>query len=200
MKVQLYSFDTLTKDINKSFFGVKVLKDAQISVKPGEVHVLLGENGAGKSTLIKILSSAYKKDSGQVIIGGEEVHFKNPKEAIDQGISVIYQEFNLNPFVSIYENMFLGKEYLKNGMIDEKKSIEEAKKHMDRIGLDLSPRTLVSTLSVAQKQMVEIAKAISYDLKVLVLDEPTAAITETETKKLFEIVRELKKQGVGIKT
>jgi len=198
-KEQIMSENILEmKNINKSFFGVKVLSDAKIDVRPGEVHILLGENGAGKSTLIKILSAAYKKDSGQIIVNGEEVNFKNPKEAIDQGISVIYQEFNLNPFVSIHENIFLGKEYLKNGLIDENKSIEEAKKHMMRIGLDLSPKTLVSSLSVAQKQMVEIAKAISYDLKVLVLDEPTAAITDTETKRLFEIVRELKKQGVGI--
>jgi ribose transport system ATP-binding protein len=186
------------ENINKSFFGVKVLKNAKLEVRPGEVHVLLGENGAGKSTLIKILSSAYKRDSGKVFINDQELLFKNPKEAIDQGISVIYQEFNLNPFFSIYENIFLGKEFLKNGFVDEKTSIKEARKHMDRIGLDLSPRTLVAELSVAQKQMVEIVKAISNDLKILVLDEPTAAITDKETEKLFEIVRDLKKRGVGI--
>lgn len=186
------------KNINKSFFGVKVLTDAQLQVKPGEVHVLLGENGAGKSTLIKILSAAYKKEEGQIFLDGKEVDFKTPKEAIDNGVSVIYQEFNLNPHVPIYENIFLGKEKIKNGFIDKAESIKEAKKIMDLIGLDVSPATIVSELSVAQKQMVEIAKAISCDVKVLVLDEPTAAITDKETEKLFEIVRELRSKGVGI--
>lgn len=186
------------KNISKSFFGVKVLNDAELQVKAGEVHVLLGENGAGKSTLIKILSSAYKKESGQIFLNGAEVDFKSPKEAIDNGISVIYQEFNLNPHISIYENIFLGKEHLKNGFIDKKTSIKEAKKYMDLIGLNVSPTTLVSKLSVAQKQMVEIAKAITTDVKVLVLDEPTAAITDKETEKLFEIIRSLKQKGVGI--
>lgn len=186
------------KGICKSFFGIDVLKDAKLQVKPGEVHVLLGENGAGKSTLIKILSSAYKKEKGQIFIKGEEVDFKTPKEAIDNGVSVIYQEFNLNPYVSIYENIFLGKEYLKNGFINTKQAIKEAKKYMELIGLNISPETIVSELSVAQKQMVEIAKAISTDVKILVLDEPTAAITDTETEKLFEIIRNLKAKGVGI--
>ncbi len=186
------------KGINKSFFGVNVLKDAKLEVLPGEVHVLLGENGAGKSTLIKILSSAYKKDSGQIMLDGSEVVHKTPKEAIDAGISVIYQEFNLNPFVPVYENIFLGKEFRKYGLIDEKRSVAEAKKSMDRIGLKVHPKTLVGDLSVAQKQMVEITKALNSELKVLVLDEPTAAITDTETAELFKIVRELKAKGVGI--
>ena len=186
------------KNISKSFFGVKVLTDAKLQVRPGEVHVLLGENGAGKSTLIKILSAAYKKEEGQVFIDGREVDFRTPKEAIDNGISVIYQEFNLNPYVPIYENIFLGKEKMKNGFIDKAASIKEAKKIMDLIGLDVSPTKIVSELSVAQKQMVEIAKAISCDVKILVLDEPTAAITDKETEKLFEIIRNLKAKGVGI--
>ncbi|NCD32117.1 MAG: sugar ABC transporter ATP-binding protein [Spartobacteria bacterium] len=186
------------RNINKSFFGVSVLNDAKLEVAPGEVHVLLGENGAGKSTMIKILSSAYKKDSGHIFLEGKEVDHRTPKEAIDAGISVIYQEFNLNPYVSVYENMFLGKEFLKNRFIDEKTSIAEAQKSMDRIGLKVHPKTLVGSLSVAQKQMVEIAKAINGELKILVLDEPTAAITDTETVELFKIVRELKAKGVGI--
>ncbi len=186
------------KDINKSFFGVDVLKNAQLEVRPGEVHVLLGENGAGKSTLIKILSSAYKKNSGRILLDGKEVNFHSPKEAIDAGINVIYQEFNLNPYVPIYENIFLGREFTKYGFIDEKKTIAEARKSMDRIGLKVDPKTLVGDLSVAQKQMVEITKALNGELKVLVLDEPTAAITDTETAELFKIVRELKAKGVGI--
>lgn len=186
------------RGIGKSFYGIKVLSDARVDVKRGEVHVLLGENGAGKSTLIKILSSAYRREGGTIILDGEEVNFATPKEAIDNGISVIYQEFNLNPYVSIYENILLGKEPCKKGLIDIAKSKEIAKFYMDKIGLDMAPDTLVGSLSVAQKQMVEIAKAISGDVKILVLDEPTASITEKETQKLFEIVNELKCQGIGI--
>lgn len=184
--------------ISKQFFGVQVLKNAQLEVLHGEVHVLLGENGAGKSTLIKILSGAYKKEEGKIILDNEELNVTQPKQALDKGISVIYQEFNLVPHQPIYENIYIGKEYMKNGMIDKKKAIDESKRYMNLIGLDLDPRTLVCGLSVAQKQMVEIAKAISNNVKLLVLDEPTAAITDKETKKLFEIVRDLKSKGIGI--
>jgi len=184
--------------ISKSFFGVRVLNDVQLDVKRGEVHVLLGENGAGKSTLIKILSGAYKREGGSIELDGEELTVQTPKEVIDKGISVIYQEFNLNPYVSIWENIFLGKEFGKFGMIDGKKARSEAKKYLDLIGLDCDPKTLVGDLSVAQKQMVEIAKAISMDVKILVLDEPTASITDKETEKLFSIVRSLKEKGIGI--
>lgn len=184
--------------ISKSFYGVQVLKDTKLDVKKGEVHVLLGENGAGKSTLIKILSGAYKRETGSIVLDGEEIPIMTPKEVIDNGISVIYQEFNLNPYVPIWENIFLGKEFEKFGIIDSSKSRTEAKKYMKLIGLDCDPDTLVGNLSIAQKQMVEIAKAISMDVKVLVLDEPTASITEKETKKLFSIVRELKSKGIGI--
>lgn len=185
-------------DISKSFSGVQVLHDVELKVKPGEVHVLLGENGAGKSTLMKILSAAYKQEGGSIRVDGELVEFSSPKEAIDNGISVIYQEFSLIPHMSIYENIYLGKEYLKNGLIDRKTAMKEAKKYMDLIGLDMSPKTLISDLSVAQCQMVEIAKAISGNVKILVLDEPTAAITDKETEKLFQIIRDLKSKGVGI--
>ncbi len=186
------------RNITKSFNGVTVLHDAQLEVRPGEVQVLLGENGAGKSTMIKILSGAYRREKGEIFLEGKPFEIKTPKEAIDRGISVIYQEFNLVPYIPIYENIFLGKEYGAHGGINHQKAIEEAKVYMDRIGLELDPRTLVSSLSVAQKQMVEIAKAISNDVKVLVLDEPTAAITDKETERLFSIVRDLKKQGIGI--
>ncbi|NLL03471.1 MAG: sugar ABC transporter ATP-binding protein [Clostridiales bacterium] len=184
--------------ICKSFFGVQILKDVELQVMPGEVHVLLGENGAGKSTLIKVLSGAYRKEEGCIVLDGEELCCDCPKEIIGKGISVIYQEFNLNPYVSIYENILMGKEIANKGIINTAKSIEFAKKYLDLIGLDVDPCTLVSELSVAQKQMVEIAKAISCDVKLLVLDEPTAAITDKETEKLFEIIRNLKKKGIGI--
>ena len=186
------------RDITKSFFGVKVLKNAQLTVKKGQVHILLGENGAGKSTLIKILSGAYGREEGTVILDGNEMPPMPPGEVIKAGVSVIYQEFNLVPEMSVYENIFLGKEIVKGGRVDHKKEIEEAKKCMDRVGLDCSPKTLISELSVAKKQLVEIAKAISNDVKILVLDEPTAAITDKETEMLFDIIRELKKQGIGI--
>ena len=186
------------KNISKSFFGVQVLKDVHLQVKPGEVHVLLGENGAGKSTLIKILSGAYTKEEGEIFLYGEKFEVKSPKDAIDRGVSVIYQEFNLNPYVSICDNIFLNKEFKKGITVDKAKMVSEARKVMEMVGLDLDPRTLVRDLSVAQKQMVEIAKALSTDLKILVLDEPTAAITDRETEKLFEIVRDLKAKGFGI--
>ena len=185
------------KNIDKSFFGVKVLGEAQLEVKAGEVHVLMGENGAGKSTLIKILSGAYSREGGTIELDGEELPQLTPKEALDKGISVIYQEFNLVPYMPIYENIFMGKEYGKT-ILDKKKMQAEAKKYMDRIGLNEKPGVLVSNLSVAKKQLVEIAKAISNNVKVLVLDEPTASITDAETKMLFQIIAELKRRGIGI--
>ncbi|MGI6152552.1 MAG: sugar ABC transporter ATP-binding protein [Christensenellaceae bacterium] len=186
------------KNISKSFFGVQVLENVHLEVKPGEVHVILGENGAGKSTLIKILSAAYRKEEGSILLDGEEFGAKNPKEALDHGIGVIYQEFNLNPYVSIYENIYLGKEFMKGVKVDKRTAIRNARTYMDMIGLYVDPRTLVRDLSVAQKQMVEIAKSISANVKVLILDEPTAAITDKETERLFDIIRDLKKKGIGI--
>lgn len=186
------------KNIEKSFFHVKVLENANLQVRPGEVHVLLGENGAGKSTLIKILSGAYSREKGEIYLDGEKLPELTPRQALDKGISVIYQEFNLVPYLPVYENIFIGKEYTKGIMVDKKKAIEEAQKYMDKVGLKVNPRTLVEHLSVAQKQLVEIAKAISNHVKILVLDEPTAAITDKETRMLFEIIRELQKEGIGI--
>ena len=184
--------------ICKSFFGVQVLREACLQVKPGEVHVLLGENGAGKSTLIKILSGAYKREVGEITLNGKPLVVTTPKEALDAGISVIYQEFNLVPHLPIYENIFIGKEPLRHGLLDRKTAIEQTQKYLDRIGLKVDPRICVCNLSVAQKQMVEICKALSNDSKVLVLDEPTSAITANETKTLFEIIRKLKAEGLGI--
>ncbi len=186
------------KNITKSFFGVNVLKDTRLTVKKGEVHILLGENGAGKSTLIKILSGAYAREEGTIIFDGEELSPMSPGDVIKKGISVIYQEFNLVPEMSIYENIFLGKEYSNGIRVDHKREIKESREYMEKIGLNVSPKTLISRLSVAKKQLVEIAKAISNDVKLLVLDEPTAAITDKETEMLFEIIRELKSQGIGI--
>ncbi|MGI5850287.1 MAG: ABC transporter permease subunit, partial [Christensenellales bacterium] len=146
----------------------------------------------------KILSAAYQKEQGEIFLYGEKFNVSSPKEAIDKGISVIYQEFNLNPYVPIYENILLGKEQMKGMVIDRIKMIEKSKEVMNIIGLDLDPRTLVKDLSIAQKQMVEICKALSSNVRVLVLDEPTAAITDKETDRLFEVVRKLKSEGIGI--
>lgn len=184
--------------INKQFFGVPVLEDAQLEVLRGEVHVLLGENGAGKSTLIKILSGAYARESGSIELDGRVLPPMNPKEALDAGIRVIYQEFNLVPDLPVYENIFLGKEYGRHMVMDHKRTIEAAVGYMQRVGLDVDPKTPVRNLSVAQKQLVEIAKAISNQVKILVLDEPTASITDKETQMLFEIIRTLQREGVGI--
>lgn len=187
------------KNISKEFSGVWVLQDVNLSLKRGEVHVLLGENGAGKSTLIKILSGAYTKTSGEISINGENVDIRNPSDAFVYKIGVIYQEFNLNPYMSIYENLFLGKEYTGVlGFIDRKRSINEARQALQRVGLDISPKTLVKDLSVAQMQLVEIAKAIMSQLQIMVFDEPTATLTEREIAKLFQIITELRTAGVGI--
>ena len=187
------------KNICKEFSGVKVLRDVTFNVLPGEVHVLLGENGAGKSTLIKILSGAYTKTSGEIFIDGKSADINTPTDAFGYGIGVIYQEFNLNPFMSVYENLFLGKEYTNSlGFIDQQRCIKETEVALKRVGLDVSPKTIVKTLSVAQMQLVEIAKAIMSNVKLLVFDEPTATLTETEIKILFTIIEELKAAGIGI--
>jgi len=184
--------------ISKSFYGVRVLEDVEFKVKPGEVHVLLGENGAGKSTLIKILSGAYKMEQGEILLEGKPYVIHSPREAIHKGVSVIYQEFNLNPLLPIYENIYLGKEFSKYGFINKKMAVKSSQRYMDMIGLKVSPKTIVSQLNVAHKQLVEILKAISADVKVLVLDEPTAAITDQEARNLFQIIRDLKAKGIGI--
>lgn len=187
------------RNISKSFFDVRVLKNVNLRVKSGEVHALLGENGAGKSTLIKILAGAYKKDEGEILIDGQLVEIKNPIDGLMHGVSVIYQEFNLVPYMTIYENIYLGKEAKgKLNFLDRQQDIERAEETLKRIGLDVSSKTLIQNLSVAQRQMVEIAKAISQDARILVLDEPTAAITDSETQKLFEIIQQLKNEGIGI--
>lgn len=186
------------KGINKSFFGNQVLTDVSFDVRKGEVHCLLGENGAGKSTLIKILSGAYHCDSGEIYIEGEQLVDNNPSKSIAAGVSVVYQELNMMPDLPIYENVFIGKEFTKGFFFDRKTQIAETKKYLDIVGLDIDPRTIVGNLSIAQQQMVEIAKAISNNAKVLVLDEPTASITDKESRILFQTVNDLKSKGMGI--
>jgi ribose transport system ATP-binding protein len=187
------------RNISKSFFGVKVLNKVKLELRPGEVHVLLGENGAGKSTLIKILSGAYRRGGGEIFLDGQPFIATNPNESIKAGISVIYQEFNLVSELPIYENIFLGKEFIKNKIVvDKKTAIQESKKYLTMLGMDIDPRVKIARLSVAAKQLIEIAKAISSNVRVLVLDEPTATITNKETRMLFDIIRGLTAKGIGI--
>lgn len=187
------------KNVSKAFPGVKALDNVRFDLKPGEVHVLIGENGAGKSTLIKILSGAYRLDSGEIYIRGRQVAIENPRKAFDSGITVIYQELNLNPFTSIYENVFLGREFRHRfGFLDTSKAIKETKVLLKKCGLQVSPKAIVKDLGVAQQQLVEIAKAMSFDANIIIFDEPTSALADKEIDCLFARIRELKAAGCGI--
>lgn len=187
------------RSIRKAFPGVQALDGVSFDLYEGEVHVLLGENGAGKSTLIKILSGAYRLDSGEIFLRGNKVDINDPRKGINLGISCIYQEYNLNPFTPVYENIFLGRE-IRNlfGFIDIKRTITETEKILQRIRLNVSPQSLIRNLGVAQKQLVEIAKVISMDAKIIIFDEPTSALAQDEIKNLFQIIRNLKTHGYSI--
>ena len=187
------------KGINKSFGSNQVLKDAGFFLKDGEVHALMGENGAGKSTLMKILTGVYTKDSGTVIVDGEEVTYKSPQEAEKAGIVFIYQEINALFDLTVEENMFMGKEITKKfGVCDKKAMREKAKEVMDKVGVSIPVDATMSDLSVGQQQMIEICKALMEDAKVIIMDEPTAALTESETEGLFKVINQLRKKGVSI--
>ena len=184
--------------ICKSFPGVKALDDVSFNLKPGEVMALLGENGAGKSTLMKILSGVYTKDEGTILIDGKEVPIMNQKVASEKGIAIIHQELNMCHHLTIAENMFLGREPLKHGLIDTKKMNSDAKELLLKLGVDIDPTTITGELQVSKQQMVEIAKALSINAKVLIMDEPTSALTAREIDELFTIIRQLKESGCGI--
>ena len=187
------------KGINKSFGSNQVLKDAGFFLKDGEVHALMGENGAGKSTLMKILTGVYTKDSGTVIVDGEEVTYKTPQEAEKAGIVFIYQEINALFDLTVEENMFMGKEITKKfGVCDKKAMREKAKEVMDKVGVSIPVDAVMSDLSVGQQQMIEICKALMVDAKVIIMDEPTAALTESETEGLFKVINQLREKGVSI--
>lgn len=191
--------DVLTvRNVSKSFPGVKALSGVNLTMKSGEVHALLGENGAGKSTLIKILTGVYQADSGDVMIDGEAVAFENPLEAARAGVGVVHQERNLIPYFTVAENIVLQDQPQKFGMVDVSTRRVMAKKALDALGLNLDPDEIVQNLSVAQMQLVEIAKALVTETKVLLLDEPTASISGSEATRLFEVVRRLKEQGTSV--
>lgn len=186
--------------IGKTFPGVVALDGVNIEVGQGEILALLGENGAGKSTLMKVLVGVYQPDQGEIYIDGQKVSIQNPRQAQELGISIIYQEFNLIPYLSVAENIFLGREPRAfKGVVDWRRLSTQTEELLKRVGLDhVSPKVLVNELSIAEQQLVEIAKALSYASKIIVMDEPTAALNEEDTQRLINIMAGLKQQGMAI--
>ncbi len=188
------------KDISKSFPGVKALNHVQLQVKAGEVHALMGENGAGKSTLMKILMGIYRKDAGEgsITFNGEPYEVTNPKEAMERGVAMVHQELNPILDMPVYENIFVGRELKKNGLVDKNAEIKEAERLIAECGLHVSAKDILRDLTVAQCQLIEIIKAISLNAKVIIMDEPTTSITDKEVEILFGHINRLKQQGVAI--
>lgn len=186
------------KNIHKKFPGVYALNSVDFELKAGEVHAILGENGAGKSTLIKVLGGIYSADQGEIFIEGKKVEIKRVKDAQENGIAIIHQELVLVPYMTVGENIFLGRELMKGKLINTPRMHEEAQDLIDSFGINISAKSLVKNLTIAQQQIVEIIKAISYNSKILVMDEPTSAISDKEVKFLFETMRTLTAKGVGI--
>lgn len=184
--------------LRKAFPGVQAIEKGDLDLAAGEIHALVGENGAGKSTLIKILTGVHAADEGRVIVGGEPRRFASPIEAHRAGIAAIHQEFALIPTLSIAANLFLGRETTRMGALRFGEESERAKEVLDRLGLSINPDTRVSLLSVSEQQLVEIARALVVDARILIMDEPTAALTPREVERLFAILRDLKDQGIGI--
>jgi len=186
------------KNISKSFGEVKALDKVSLFVRPGTVHALMGENGAGKSTLMKCLFGLYKKDSGEIVINGKEQNFSNPKQALEHGVAMVHQELNQVTKRNIVDNLFLGRYKTKFGIISQREMYKRTKGLMDKLGISVSPNEILANLSVSERQMVEIAKAYSYNSKILVLDEPTSSLANNEVEHLFRIIEMLKSDGVGI--
>ncbi|GHV74335.1 galactose/methyl galactoside import ATP-binding protein MglA [Spirochaetia bacterium] len=185
-------------DIEKSFPGVKALDHAQLQLRYGTVHALMGENGAGKSTLMKCLFGIYHKDAGCIKVEGREINFTSPRNALDNGVSMVHQELNQILRRNVMENMWLGRLPMKYGLVDHKKMYEDTKKIFTDLGIDINPREIIGKLSVSKRQLVEIAKAVSSNAKILVLDEPTSSLTEEEVNHLFKIMKTLVTRDVGI--
>ena len=186
------------KGIDKSFPGVHALDHVDLEVRKGEVHALMGENGAGKSTLMKVLTGIYSKDSGTITYEGREVEYTNPREAQDAGIVIVHQELNMMNHLTVAQNIFIGREFKKGFMIDDARMNREARRLFDQLGIDINPAEKMGNLTVGKQQMCEIAKAISHEAKVIVFDEPTAALTESEIEELFKIIRDLRQKQLGI--
>lgn len=185
-------------DVSKTFPGVKALDNVNLKVRPHSVHALMGENGAGKSTLLKCLFGIYKKDTGSILFQGKEIDYKSSKEALENGVSMVHQELNLVLQRTVMDNMWLGRYPRKGFFVDQDKMYRDTKAIFDELDIDIDPRDKVVNLSVSQMQMIEIAKAFSYDAKIVIMDEPTSSLTEKEVNHLFTIIRKLKERGCGI--
>ena len=186
------------ENISKEFPGVKALDNVQLKLKPGTVHALMGENGAGKSTLMKCLFGIYEKDSGKILLDGVEVNFKSTKEALENGVSMVHQELNQVLQRKVLDNIWLGRYPMKKFFVDEKKMYNDTINIFKDLDIKVDPRKKVADLPIAERQMIEIAKAVSYKSKVIVMDEPTSSLTEKEVEHLFKIIKKLKESGVGI--
>lgn len=186
------------KDVCKSFSGVKVLKNVCLNIKEGTIHSLMGENGAGKSTLMKCLFGIYKQDSGEFFLEGQPFNFTDPKHALESGVSMVHQELNQVTQRTISDNIWLGRYPTKGPFVDERKIYKDTMSLFKRLNISLDPKTRLNKLSVSQRQMVEIAKAVSYNAKIIVLDEPTSSLTANEVEMLFDIMKVLRNEGVGI--
>ena len=180
------------KEIDKSFVGVHALNRVNFELKKGEVHALMGENGAGKSTLMKVLTGIYFKDAGTITYEGREVAYTNPHESQQAGISIVHQELNMMPHLTVAQNIFIGREFMKGKLINDRKMNEEAIKLFEKLHIEIDPAEMMGNLTVGKQQMCEIAKAISKEAKVIVFDEPTAALTYSEIDELFNIIRDLR--------
>ncbi len=185
------------KKLSKSFAKNKVLDGINLTVKKGSVMGLMGENGAGKSTMMKCLFGIYNRDEGHIFLAGKPIEFKNPKEALESGVAMVHQELNLCLDRTVADNLFLGRYPTRLGIVDEIKIFEQTVSLFSSLKMNVNPKTIMRTMSVSQRQMVEIAKAVSYDSKIIVLDEPTSSLTEREVKKLFSIIRDLRQKGVS---
>lgn len=187
------------KNVSKSFGPVQALKEANLVLRKGEVHALIGENGAGKSTLMKILSGIYTKDTGSIIYDGEEIQFENTKESQEAGVVIVHQELNMCNHLTVAQNIFIGRESTKFGIFTDDSAINKKTRELfDRLNTDIRPQETVGHLTVGKQQMIEIAKAISMNAKVIIFDEPTAALTDTETENLFKVIKDLRNQGIAI--
>ncbi len=186
------------KGIDKSFVGVHALKEVDFDLYRGEVHALMGENGAGKSTLMKVLTGIYAMDRGEITFEGQKVKFESPRESQDAGISIVHQELNMMNHLTVAQNIFIGREIMTGKLINDRKMNEEAKKLFQKLNIEIDPAETMGNLTVGKQQMCEIAKAISKDAKLIVFDEPTAALTDSEIEELFKIIRDLREKNMGI--
>ena len=192
------AFALEAEGISKFFPGVKALDNVSLRVRPGTVHALMGENGAGKSTLMKCLIGMYRPDQGTIKIKGEPVQFQDTMDALRSGISMIHQELNLVPYMTVAENIWLGREPMRFGFVDHARLNQMTQELLNRLNIRLKADRMVGELSIASQQMVEIAKAVSWDSDIVIMDEPTSALTETEVAHLFTIIRDLREQGKAI--